>query len=294
MLTPITDYGCFLNELALSLVLDNDQMDFFRYNLGLNCAALMAQGARYIYFLINRVLGTKKDPDLESLKHDAKKQFDEFRKKAADSDYDIDSLDIDKIEDFLEELYAMNVNYKKIENEEDKDNYATLDNEKQEQNKVDSQKEQYLNIWKHKVANFLAYCVDGGILCAKFDLVKLINATKEMSRDDGNATSHVENEISYLLHIRRDETTLYNRSNNSVLSGFKSILASPESKYIFNEKVMIVLLETGYTQRELEKENEITFHVFLKFLLEDINSEEIKMSVCRVIISKFFKSNNYS
>ena len=108
-----------------------------------------------------------------------------------------------------------------------------------------------------------------------------------MSRDNVNATSSVEKEISYLLHIRRDETTLYNRTNNSVLSGFKSILASPESKYIFNEKVMIVLLETEYAQRELEKEGEIVFHGFLKFLLEDINSEQIKMSVCRVIISKF-------
>ena len=90
MLTPITDYGCFLNELAQSLILDNNQMDFFRYNLGLHCPLLMAQGARYIYYLIGLVLGTKKVQELESLKHDAKKQFDEFRKKITDSDRELD------------------------------------------------------------------------------------------------------------------------------------------------------------------------------------------------------------
>lgn len=91
-----------------------------------------------------------------------------------------------------------------------------------------------------------------------------MNITSENSSNQ----ERIEKEISYLLQIRKNELTSYSRKDDNLLSGLK-LMMSPDTHYLFNEKVMVVLLETGYIQRELEKDNEILFHSFLKYLLEE-------------------------
>jgi hypothetical protein len=40
--------------------------------------------------------------------------------------------------------------------------------------KFATEKDLELPIWPTKVANFIVYCVDGGLLCAQFTITKMI------------------------------------------------------------------------------------------------------------------------
>lgn len=57
--------------------------------------------------------------------------------------------------------------------------------------------------------------------------------------------------------------------------------------YLFNEQVMVVLLEYGYAEKELEKSSDSSYYAFIRYLLEKNESEDIKMCICRVLIRLF-------
>ena len=57
------------------------------------------------------------------------------------------------------------------------------------------------HIWNAKVSRYLAYCVDGGVLCSQFTLrtfVKMIESVR-----DAEDASKLREELRYLLHIRK-------------------------------------------------------------------------------------------
>ena len=55
--------------------------------------------------------------------------------------------------------------------------------------------------WTSKVARFLAYVVDGGILQSLFTLTSMVQMLRKVS--DPRDEKIIHNEIAYLLHIRR-------------------------------------------------------------------------------------------
>lgn len=55
--------------------------------------------------------------------------------------------------------------------------------------------------WTSKVARFLAYIVDGGILQSLFTLTSMVQMLKNVK--DGKDERLIQAEIAYLLHIRR-------------------------------------------------------------------------------------------
>lgn len=58
------------------------------------------------------------------------------------------------------------------------------------------------HIWNAKVARYLAYAIDGGILCSQFTLQTFIKMLDKVNDPMGNDTAELNREIRYLLHIR--------------------------------------------------------------------------------------------
>jgi hypothetical protein len=56
-------------------------------------------------------------------------------------------------------------------------------------------------IWNAKVARFLAYIVDGGLLCSQFTLFTMIKMLEKVTDEADEII--IVNEIAYLLHIRK-------------------------------------------------------------------------------------------
>lgn len=64
-----------------------------------------------------------------------------------------------------------------------------------------TEKDLELPIWPTKVANFIVYCVDGGLLCAQFTLTKMIQWMEQIQ--DSADELAIKQEIIYLLHCRK-------------------------------------------------------------------------------------------
>ena len=56
-------------------------------------------------------------------------------------------------------------------------------------------------IWNAKVARFLAYIVDGGLLCSQFTLFTMIKMLEKVTDEADEIV--IVNEIAYMLHIRK-------------------------------------------------------------------------------------------
>ena len=73
-------------------------------------------------------------------------------------------------------------------------------------------------IWRKKVARYLAYCLDGGLLQRKFSLVKLIQDVDQLPEKDDQDRIH--REIAYLLHGHNKEnpTEIYLRLEEKMVN----------------------------------------------------------------------------
>ena len=59
------------------------------------------------------------------------------------------------------------------------------------------------SVWTGKVARYLAFCIDGGLLQSKFTFKTLIECMQKISEPEDEAILH--GEIAYLLHLRSRE-----------------------------------------------------------------------------------------
>ena len=99
----------------------------------------------------------------------------------------------------------------KISNNQTKDNAASNKKKGSEQ-----KKQKKLAIWKKKIARYLAYCVNGGLLCSKFTLKTMIENMKNLEQNEKN---ELHQEISFLLHAHNKEnpSEVYELGLNSVV-----------------------------------------------------------------------------
>ena len=134
--------------------------------------------------------------------------------------------------------------------------------------------------WAFKVSRFLAYCVDGGLLNFYFTLHMLVEIYIKHSKEQ---TGEKLNEIIvYLLQLRPESE--YRMSTSPLASKIYDMLYSKE-KYIYNEKVMICLLELGYFRKELGgSDKPLLYSKFLSYMLENSTNPFIKYAICRQII----------
>ena len=58
----------------------------------------------------------------------------------------------------------------------------------------------------------------------------------------------LKQEIQYFLNIRKKGHRYERSAGDQISASIKNIVNSPPSEYVFNESIMIVLIESGYIQ----------------------------------------------
>jgi hypothetical protein len=150
--------------------------------------------------------------------------------------------------------------------------------------------------WCEKVSRYLAYCVDGGLLKSKFTLEDLVEPVMRGVLRDAADLKKLKNCINYLLYLREADQPfqnddLYSKVNTMLHGSGFSDAKGPSSRYtpqlyVYNEKILVALIESGYLQRELEISGDSTiFPKLLVYLLERRDSSlQLKAAICREIM----------
>jgi len=55
--------------------------------------------------------------------------------------------------------------------------------------------------WTFKIARYLAYCVDGGLLSSRFTLQNLV----DFDRENKDGSNEIEKAINFLLHFKKEK-----------------------------------------------------------------------------------------
>ena len=109
-------------------------------------------------------------------------------------------------------------------------------------------------------------------------------------RADAKDERIIQNEIAYLLHIRRVGLQ-YQRETNSSIERYLKELMGNYAGYEFNPKVLVVLIETGYIQECLSVNNKSDYPKFLITILRETDKSFLKEACCRRIIKFFGKDD---
>eukprot|EP00928_Gymnodinium_smaydae_P081060 TRINITY_DN64637_c0_g1_i1.p1 TRINITY_DN64637_c0_g1~~TRINITY_DN64637_c0_g1_i1.p1 ORF type:complete len:885 (-),score=115.90 TRINITY_DN64637_c0_g1_i1:122-2776(-) len=147
---------------------------------------------------------------------------------------------------------------------------------------ADSAPEQ--NTWRSRVARYLAYCVDGGLLGNRVTLAELTAVELEMLTEDSQI--ELVELLTFMLHIRpRDmKQTFFSMR----VQGY--VDAENFEDYTFNERVMQSLIELGWVAKMLSPtagagELGSDYALFLnRILTTPIASVSLKASACREIM----------
>ena len=263
-------YDTIIREKMNSLILSSDALNFYRYQLNIDFkdSQIYIYAFEYIKCLINMIESTNK----------FKKEFKKLSKFISNrSDYKTSSsrgvssrtVSAEDIRKNFEKQYWGDEESKETENEESKK----------------SEVDDTIYNWKIKVAAFFTYWVNGGLWQSKFTLTKLIEGGLAALTENNKYSDSLAQEICYLLQIR-SPGEVSDIGSRPITNAFKRIIES-KTNLIFDEQVMITMLELGYVEKDLEKGGEVSYYSAIKSLLETTNSEDIRMSVCRVIIRLF-------
>ena len=119
-------------------------------------------------------------------------------------------------------------------------------------------------MWRKKVARYLAFCVDGGILQSQFTLMTVVSMVDKLELEDAHK---IHTEIAYLLHCHRRETPW------EVLDNLRDYTKDidPQTDN-FNQNVMAALLKSRYLQGLMRAQK--AYPKFLTAMLRDDYGEE--------------------
>ena len=149
--------------------------------------------------------------------------------------------------------------------------------------------------WSQKLARFLAYCIDGGLYYGQFTLSTIVTQLVGGQIMDKSDSTTVRKFLNYLLHLRKvnaDYTIVADLS-----AKLKEMKTGDDGKLedYYNERVMIVLLEEEYIQRELEMSGDFDRMeaILTYFLGSKTTSMDLKCAACRYVIGVYAgKSDN--
>lgn len=165
----------------------------------------------------------------------------------------------------------------------------------QEDHELGSHNVARANQWHAKVARYLAYCVDGGLLPGKFSLADIVSTLCHAVISD-EATEKLKLILDFLLHIRsRDPVEKW---APKPLNVHLEQIASLDTE--FNDKVIQVLLELNYARLLMADEGVVRHdtnpaHVPISteyanqlthLLQADTASINVKASICRQIVKE--------
>ncbi|TNV85265.1 hypothetical protein FGO68_gene15236 [Halteria grandinella] len=249
-------YKNIIDEKANALLMDEDSIDFNHYNLNV----MPMPGIKFAVNYLESLLGTLGKYNIDICR-DLRRQLktlklikqDEYLSTASDKDPDQSAKIARNFE--IEALLEF------------------------EEAKNDSQS----HAWPTKIANYLAHCVDGGLLCSQFTIQTLIKLLGQVTETKDEYA--VKKEIQYLLNVRKVGMR-YERTDESIASTVKNLVSSP-GEYVFNERVLMVLIESGYIQEQFSLLNPGEYPGFLKYILQSSQRIKLKEAACRQIIKLF-------
>ena len=135
------------------------------------------------------------------------------------------------------------------------------------------------HVWDAKVARYLAYCVDGGILCSQFTLRTFVKMLEHV-REQSDAVL-LRNEVRYLLHIRRKDGA-FERDGEQLGLQLKNLINDYHA-YTMNYRVLVVLIESEYCRKVISavSEDKSTYPNFLVSVLHNAERNYVKEACCR-------------
>eukprot|EP00826_Nyctotherus_ovalis_P063215 TRINITY_DN924_c0_g1_i8.p1 TRINITY_DN924_c0_g1~~TRINITY_DN924_c0_g1_i8.p1 ORF type:complete len:821 (-),score=308.30 TRINITY_DN924_c0_g1_i8:120-2582(-) len=141
-------------------------------------------------------------------------------------------------------------------------------------------------IWECKVAHFLASYLDTE---EDVSVLSLSDAIVNLEITSDDATS-IENLLQYLLHIRLRGMPYDNSQPfSTLLMQLTSVLLQKGSayQYLYNARVMRILIESGYISKVLKLEQLTAYKKFLDGILINTEDNRMKLSALRHIREMF-------
>jgi hypothetical protein len=148
-----------------------------------------------------------------------------------------------------------------------------------------------LNTWRMRVAQYLAFCLDGGLVGSKLTIANILsNMAKDTCSKDAEAK--FTEILTFLLHIRpRDMRVRWiSEPLDSQFFHFGLLGNDRCVPCYFNDRVMQVLLEMGYISALMPaEEGEGMSSAYAKMLscllMADMATVNLKASICRQIVA---------
>ena len=141
-------------------------------------------------------------------------------------------------------------------------------------------------IWECKVAHFLSSYLDTE---EDVSVLSLSDAIVNLEITSDDATS-IENLLQFLVHIRLRGTP-YNNAQpfTTLLMQLTSVLLQKGSSYhyLYNARVMRILIESGYISKVLKLEQLTAYKKFLDGILMNTEDNRMKLSALRHIREMF-------
>lgn len=153
--------------------------------------------------------------------------------------------------------------------------------------------------WQQKLARYLAYCLDGGIYYGQFTISTIISPIVTGQIRDRKDINQLRRLAGFLLHLRKvNQNYEYHELSNQLKDmKFQDELNSQVEDDYFNEKVMIIMLEEEFIQRELEMSGDFDkMEPLLTYFLGSRSSSiDLKCAACRYVIGVYAsKADNIS
>lgn len=151
-----------------------------------------------------------------------------------------------------------------------------------EDEKAKKEKAERRRHWLARIARYLAYCVDGGLLGDRFTLRRMI---KYMDKGAADLDRSYRSIVEFLLDIRQVSATDNRQVSLSQLIGQSGNFGT----YQFNEQIMRQLLADEYIKKEWQRKNSSSdargYNRFLAGLLtSDAVSVGLRTLICRQVL----------
>ena len=240
-----------------SLLLDEEGYRYYTTHLGFKLS-YMTQITTLIYSLIKILNRTNADDSLKALDKKIKDQFPTI-------------VPVEEVMDIVTEIV----------------------------NEVGSSQPLVKRSWAQKFARFLTYCLDGGLYYGQFTISTVITQIVAGQIRDRKDVNQLRQLVSFLLHLRKVNEDYQYKDLSIKLKDMKfqdDPGVQVEDDY-FNEKVMIVMLEEEFIQRELEMSGDFEKMepLLTYFLGSRASSIDLKCAACRYVIGVYAsKADNIS
>lgn len=133
------------------------------------------------------------------------------------------------------------------------------------------------NRWFARVARYLAWACDGGLIGCRFTMMDMVELRMTLTLDNAKKIGKI---LEFLLHLRpKDFTRPYYE-----ISLVQTLREANFSHWIFNDRVMQTLIETDYIKKLFGRGNDLEYFTCMGHLLEGNCSTNLKAGICRQVI----------